>query len=143
MESTLTPAAFPYLGIIFVPLFILYYTFACFYRASSREVKRVDSTVRLPKSPPSMIHNHSHTPNFHQLSSQITLIYPYADRLSSSISQMRSFVYASFGEMLTGVASVRAYHAEERFILKTERALDVQNRCYFVTIVLQRWLGVR
>lgn len=45
--------------------------------------------------------------------------------------------------MLTGVASVRAYHAEERFILKTEKALDVQNRAYYMTISLQRWLGIR
>lgn len=56
---------------------------------------------------------------------------------------MRSFVYAAFGEMLTGVASVRAYHAEERFVVKTEKALDVQNRCYFVSVILQCWLGAR
>ena len=46
-------AAFPYLGLIFIPLFTLYYTAACFYRSTSREVKRVDSTVSLslPGSP--------------------------------------------------------------------------------------------
>jgi hypothetical protein len=28
--------------------------------------------------------------------------------------------------MLTGMASVRAYHANERFILKTENTIDVR-----------------
>lgn len=48
--SVIFTLAFPYLGIIFVPLFLLYYTAARFYRATSREVKRVDSTVRLALS---------------------------------------------------------------------------------------------
>ena len=56
---------------------------------------------------------------------------------------MRSFVYAAFGEMVTGIASVRAYHAEERFVIKTEKALDVQNRCYYISVMLQGWLGAR
>jgi ATP-binding cassette subfamily C (CFTR/MRP) protein 1 len=77
---------------------------------------------------------------------------------------MRSFIYANFGEMLNGLPSVRAFRAEARFISQVrcwrwaadslpqltgarppqmDKAVDVENRCYFVTIVLQRWLGVR
>lgn len=38
--------SFPWLGIMLVPLFLLYWVFAAFYRSSSREVKRLDSNVR-------------------------------------------------------------------------------------------------
>ena len=37
---------FPYLGIIFVPLSIMYYLTAIYYRRSSVEVKRLDSIMR-------------------------------------------------------------------------------------------------
>lgn len=40
--------SFPWLGIMLVPLFLLYYISAAFYRSSSREVKRLDSNVRAP-----------------------------------------------------------------------------------------------
>jgi hypothetical protein len=39
--------SFPWLGLMLVPLFFLYYCVAAFYRATSREVKRLDSIVRL------------------------------------------------------------------------------------------------
>ena len=38
--------AFPYLGLMFIPLGILYYICASYYRTTSREVKRVDSILR-------------------------------------------------------------------------------------------------
>jgi hypothetical protein len=94
---------------------------------------------------------------------------------------MRSFIYASFGEMLTGLgeqlfllstrlslsllllfhlvgagvdhsgvlvdlslpASVRAYRRGQQFILKTESAIDQQNRCYYLTVSIQAWLSIR
>lgn len=82
---------------------------------------------------------------------------------------MRSFIYSGFGEMLSGMSSVRAYRAEARFIervsrelrwspgrdqlgrlltlnpltLQTDRNIDVEDQCYIVSIVIQRWLGVR
>ena len=37
---------FPYLGIMFVPMIILYYMAAMYYRASSVETKRLDSLLR-------------------------------------------------------------------------------------------------
>ena len=37
---------FPYLGIIFVPLIVLYYLAALYYRRTSVEVKRLDSNLR-------------------------------------------------------------------------------------------------
>jgi hypothetical protein len=38
--------AFPYLGIIFAPLLVLYYLVAVYYRRSSIEVKRLDAVLR-------------------------------------------------------------------------------------------------
>lgn len=67
--------AFPYLGIIFVPLGAVYYLVAIFYRRSSVETKRLDSL-------------------------------------------MRSVLYASYSETLTGLSTVRAYG--EQVYLTTE-----------------------
>ncbi|KAF8580407.1 multidrug resistance-associated ABC transporter [Ramaria rubella] len=91
---------FPLLGIIFAPLFVLYWACATFYRRSSVEAKRLDSLLR-------------------------------------------SALYASYSETLTGLSTVRAYGAQARFIANSEKALDVENRAYYTTIAIQRWLGVR
>lgn len=91
---------FAYLGIIFVPMLILYGTAASFYRRTSREVKRIDSITR-------------------------------------------SFIYSSFQEQLSGLASVRAYKQQDTFRRKLQHNIDVECRCYYTTIILQRWLGVR
>lgn len=37
---------FPYLGIIFAPLIVLYYIAAIYYRRTSVEAKRLDSNLR-------------------------------------------------------------------------------------------------
>ncbi|KAJ9097159.1 hypothetical protein QFC21_004828 [Naganishia friedmannii] len=42
----LTFYSLPWLGIIFIPLFSLYYVFGTFYRYSARELKRINSTTR-------------------------------------------------------------------------------------------------
>ena len=62
---------FPYLGIIFVPLSILYYLTAIYYRRTSVETKRLDSI-------------------------------------------MRSALYSSYSETLTGLSTVRAYGEQVR-----------------------------
>ena len=62
---------FPYLGIIFAPLSVLYYGVALFYRKTSVETKRLDSL-------------------------------------------MRSALYASYQETLTGLSTVRAYRQQVR-----------------------------
>lgn len=58
-------------------------------------------------------------------------------------SLLRSALYASYSETLTGLSTVRAYHEQERFIKTSEHALDVENRAYYMTIAIQGWLGVR
>ncbi|PPQ81812.1 hypothetical protein CVT25_013648 [Psilocybe cyanescens] len=91
---------FPYLGIIFAPLSVLYYIVASYYRRSSVETKRLDSL-------------------------------------------MRSILYGSFTETLTGLATIRAYREQDRSIKDAERGLDLENRAYYMTISIQRWLAVR
>ncbi|KAF8884421.1 ATP-dependent bile acid permease [Gymnopilus junonius] len=91
---------FPYLGILFVPLSIMYWLVATYYRRSSVETKRLDSL-------------------------------------------MRSILYGSFTETFTGLATIRAYREQERSIKDAERGLDLENRAYYMTISIQRWLGVR
>ena len=33
--------------------------------------------------------------------------------------------------------------SQDRFVKKSEEGLDMENRAYFMTIAIQRWLGVR
>ena len=56
---------------------------------------------------------------------------------------MRSHVYAQFGETLTGLTTVRAYGKQAEFTRLNENYLDVMNRAYYMTIIDQRWLGIR
>ncbi|KAJ7284398.1 multidrug resistance-associated ABC transporter [Mycena rebaudengoi] len=91
---------FPYLGIIFAPMTLIYYVVSVYYRRSSVETKRLDSL-------------------------------------------MRSKLYASFSETLTGLATIRAYRVQDSAIKDAEAGLDLENRAYFMTITLQQWLAVR
>ncbi|CAL1710985.1 unnamed protein product [Somion occarium] len=58
-------------------------------------------------------------------------------------SLMRSALYASYSETLTGLSTVRGYGAQNRFIHRTEKGLDMENRAYYMTISIQRWLSIR
>ncbi|KAL0958936.1 hypothetical protein HGRIS_014252 [Hohenbuehelia grisea] len=91
---------FPYLGIIFVPMTIVYYGISVYYRRSSVETKRLDSL-------------------------------------------MRSALYASYSETLTGLSTIRAYRAQDTAVRNAEYGLDLENRAYFMTIAIQRWLAMR
>ncbi|KAF4589934.1 hypothetical protein EYR38_009229 [Pleurotus pulmonarius] len=91
---------FPYLGIMFAPMAVVYYVIAKYYRRTSIETKRLDSL-------------------------------------------MRSRLYASYSEALTGLPTIRAHRIQESSIDATEHGLDMQNRAYYVTLGIQRWLAVR
>ncbi|KAJ6465868.1 multidrug resistance-associated ABC transporter [Mycena sanguinolenta] len=58
-------------------------------------------------------------------------------------SLMRSSLYASYTETLTGLSTIRAYREQEPAIRLAEQGLDLENRAYFMTISLQLWLGLR
>ncbi|KAF8699270.1 Multidrug resistance-associated ABC transporter, partial [Rhizoctonia solani] len=89
-----------WLGIMFPPLFFLYWYFSIYYRRTSVEVKRLDSILR-------------------------------------------SRLYATFSEALTGISTIRAYREQPRFVGTSERKIDMGNKAYFMTITCQRYLGVR
>ncbi|PFH48819.1 hypothetical protein AMATHDRAFT_64587 [Amanita thiersii Skay4041] len=58
-------------------------------------------------------------------------------------SLMRSALYASYNETLTGLSTIRAYREQSRATHDAECGLDLENRAYYMTISIQRWLSVR
>ena len=122
ISSTLGTAAlvfytFPYLGIIFLPMIILYYSAAVYYRRSPVEVKRLDALLRS------------------YLYSSYSGMSPAAAAAHIELTRC--------AETLTGLSTVRAYRSQSRFISRSEESLDYENRAYYITIVIQQWLGVR
>ncbi|KAG6133513.1 hypothetical protein E4U38_002770 [Claviceps purpurea] len=58
-------------------------------------------------------------------------------------SVLRSNVFARFGEGLSGVASIRAYGLQARFVTQLRDAIDEMDSAYFLTFSNQRWLSLR
>lgn len=56
---------------------------------------------------------------------------------------LRSTLYSHFAESLSGLTTIRAYHESDRFLRDNYKYMDLQNRAYFLTVVNQRWLGLR
>ncbi|ORY64744.1 P-loop containing nucleoside triphosphate hydrolase protein [Leucosporidium creatinivorum] len=56
---------------------------------------------------------------------------------------LRSALYGAFSESLAGMSTIRAYQENSRFVTGVERAIDIENRAYFLTVVNQRWLSIR
>lgn len=56
---------------------------------------------------------------------------------------LRSPLYAHFSESLSGTAVIRAFGESRRFVEDNCRYMSLENRAYYLTIVNQRWLGVR
>ncbi|KAI9225298.1 MAG: P-loop containing nucleoside triphosphate hydrolase protein [Piptocephalis tieghemiana] len=58
-------------------------------------------------------------------------------------SLTRSPLLAHFSETLTGLSTIRAYRVQDHFRRVNESLMDSNNEAYYLTIVIQRWLGVR
>ncbi|GAA6031091.1 hypothetical protein JCM8097_004000 [Rhodosporidiobolus ruineniae] len=56
---------------------------------------------------------------------------------------LRSSLYAHFSETLSGLATVRAYGESGKFLKQNEAYIDLEDRAYFLTVINQRWLGLR
>ncbi|QFZ29208.1 putative oligomycin resistance ATP-dependent permease [Clavispora lusitaniae] len=54
----------------------------------------------------------------------------------------RSFVYNNFNETLSGMKTIKAYQAEERFLEKNDTYVNNMNEAYYITIANQRWLSI-
>lgn len=70
----------------------------------------------------------------------IQVLYRELKRLDS-IS--RSPLYAQIGETLTGLATIRAYQAQHRFVEVNNSLINGNNAPYFLLICAARWLSVR
>ncbi|KAJ1602920.1 hypothetical protein NDA14_002008 [Ustilago hordei] len=58
-------------------------------------------------------------------------------------SVTRSPIFQSFSEVLNGIATVRAYGAQERFLETLFRRLDATQSCYNLFWMANRWLMLR
>jgi ABC-type multidrug transport system fused ATPase/permease subunit len=56
---------------------------------------------------------------------------------------LRSSLYSHFSESLSGLATIRAYGEQKRFLRDNQNRVDVENRAYWLTVTNQRWLGIR
>ncbi|KAL2913401.1 hypothetical protein HK105_207146 [Polyrhizophydium stewartii] len=83
-----------------VPVIFAYYFLQMYYRATSRELKRLDSITRSP-------------------------------------------LIANVSETLTGLATIRAYNAAARFRDKNDALMDANNRCYYLSLIIPRWIQLR
>ena len=55
----------------------------------------------------------------------------------------KSPIYAQLSETLGGLATIRAYRAQERFQLQIMNSIDKNNTAYMFTQMANRWLGLR
>ena len=55
----------------------------------------------------------------------------------------RSPLYALLGETVDGVATIRAFSAQEALVCRLKKFLDMQQHAYFLTCAAQCWLAVR
>jgi len=54
----------------------------------------------------------------------------------------RSFVYNNFNETMSGMDTIKAYKAQDRFITINENNIDNMNEAYYITVANQRWLAI-
>ncbi|KAI0283629.1 ABC transporter [Russula aff. rugulosa BPL654] len=56
---------------------------------------------------------------------------------------LQSSLYSHFSESLSGIATIRAYGEEARFLRENRDRVDIENRAYWLTVANRRWLGLR
>lgn len=91
------------------------------------------------------------TPWFTLLIVPISIIYyfiqkiyiPTNRQLRRIQSVTRSPVYSNFSETLTGISSIRAYAAQNRFIINSDVKLDRTQRASFCATFTECWLSIR
>ncbi|XP_075224809.1 multidrug-Resistance like Protein 1 isoform X1 [Lycorma delicatula] len=58
-------------------------------------------------------------------------------------SVSRSPIYSHFGESVTGAHVIRAYGVQKRFISESEQKVDLNQICYYPSLIANRWLAIR
>ena len=91
------------------------------------------------------------TPLFLLLLPPLTLAYLYMQRQYRATSRelrrldsvTRSPIYSTFSETLSGVYTVRAFGATERFLSSFAVLLDTNQRVFFLSLGASQWLNIR
>ncbi|XP_015591556.1 multidrug resistance-associated protein 1 isoform X6 [Cephus cinctus] len=91
------------------------------------------------------------TPIFVSIIIPIGIIYYFVQRFYVATSRQlkrlesvsRSPIYSHFGESVTGAQTIRAYGVQERFIKESESGVDLNQVCYYPSIIANRWLAIR
>ncbi|NXA48635.1 MRP3 protein, partial [Nothocercus julius] len=58
-------------------------------------------------------------------------------------SVSRSPIYSHFSETITGASVIRAYGRQKSFVGISDRKVDENQKSYYISIVSNRWLGIR
>jgi ABC-type multidrug transport system fused ATPase/permease subunit len=56
---------------------------------------------------------------------------------------LRSSLYSHFSETLSGIATIRAYGEEDRFLNENRDRVNIENRAYWMTVTNQVSLTLR
>lgn len=91
------------------------------------------------------------TPWFLIVTAPIAVLYYYIQKFYVPTSRQlkrlesvtRSPVYSHFGETLSGVSTIRAYDASQRFIQESNAKIDKNATCSHCTVASNRWLAIR
>ncbi|EJD55530.1 ATP-dependent bile acid permease [Auricularia subglabra TFB-10046 SS5] len=59
------------------------------------------------------------------------------------VNILRSSTYNSYNETLAGLSTVRATRQADRFIRRTEDAIDLKNKAQYLTVSMSQWLQFR
>ncbi|NXA10146.1 MRP7 protein, partial [Sapayoa aenigma] len=90
----------PWVGLVLLPLAVLYFFIQRYYRRTSRELKRLYSVTLSP-------------------------------------------IYTHFSETLSGLSTIRAMRATQRFELENQLRLEQNQRCLFASNTAMQWLDIR
>ncbi|NWI59307.1 MRP7 protein, partial [Calyptomena viridis] len=90
----------PWIGLVLLPLAVLYFSIQRYYRRTSRELKRLYSVTLSP-------------------------------------------IYTHFSETLSGLSTIRAMRATQRFELENQLRLEQNQRCLFASNTAMEWLDIR
>jgi ATP-binding cassette subfamily C (CFTR/MRP) protein 1 len=55
----------------------------------------------------------------------------------------RSPIYSHFGETLSGCSTIRAYSKTKAFVNESNARVELNNICYYPSMIANRWLSVR
>ncbi|XKL66880.1 hypothetical protein PGB90_010300 [Kerria lacca] len=91
------------------------------------------------------------TPIFTVVLVPIVIIFYIMQRFYASTSRQlkrlesvsRSPIHSHFSETITGTQSIRAFKLQEKFIEESQNKVDINHKCYYPSVISNRWLSVR